>query len=400
MKTQLKTTTVIAVMGLLLAACGPIEIGIETPGASGDNVPTAAPTRTAAAPTAEPQPTPTPGDSVLPAPLYFIAQSDGQVWRVERNGKSVTQMTRERSPIVEFDVSPVEDALAYVTENTLVRTGAEGGNRAVLAIGPALTGAEGEAITSEIHAPRWSPDGQSIAYGLHGANLIPASGGDPQILQPSDPIPQTRQLARFYTPYAWSPDGARLLLSVQFWQEGLAYAVKNLADGSLREMANCCEPAWSRDGQHLYFSGESPEGYNEPGLWRVRADTGESETLIVGRIETSRDVTVVKSPCQFEDGRLGYLMAVLSPNPDGVYLWPFEFRLYRAQADGVSAQAVLRQEATTAWETLWAEDGRGLVVRVINPGPEGPAGDLFWLAADGSPAFTLPMTGANLRWGG
>ncbi len=382
-----------------LAACRPIEIGLETPAGPGAQ-PTAAPTEPAAAPTGTAEPEPTQADAgVLPAPLYFLAQSDYQIWRVERNGNSVTQITRERSPVLEFDVSPVDGAIAFVTENTLVQVDADGGNRVVLVIGPALANDEADTLTREIHAPRWSPDGRTIAYGLNGANLIAAGGGEPQLLQASDPVPQVRQLARFYMPFAWSPDGSRLLLAVRFWQEGLAYAVKNLSDGALVEINECCEPVWSHDGQFVYGSGDAAEGYNQPGLWRARADTGQAEWLIVGRSETSVEVTLIKAPFMTSDGRLHYLMAVESPNQDGVYIWPYAFRAYAAGADGASDRALLRQDSYPVWEALWARDGRGLALREIQPGVEGPAGGLFWLPGDSGPALELPMTGTNLRWG-
>jgi hypothetical protein len=381
----------------LLAACSGLEINVETETPPPPTEATAtppAPTPTEPAPTAEPEATPLPG--VLPRPLYFISLDDGQVWRVEPDGRSLTQITQERSEVTEFDVSADGTALAYITENLLVRADADGGNRAVLVTGAALTGAEDDFAVRMIVNPRWSPDGQRLAFGMGGVNVIPAAGGVPEMIEPSDPIPQRRELARFYRPQLWSPDGRRMVVAVNFWQEGLSYAVKDLVRGQLVDIDSaCCDPSWSANGRSLFMYGSSPEGYNPPGLWRVNPATGAAQTVIQGRIEGDPRLRLVAFPREAADGTLHFLMAEQMPNADGIYPWPAPYQLY-SMDPGLDPEPVSGTAYSASWEGAWAPDGSGLVIRLLEASTP-LEGQFVWVALDGS-TVPLPADGTSPRW--
>jgi hypothetical protein len=385
-------------LALLLAACSGLEINVETE--TPEPRPTEAtatppePTPTAPAPTAEPEATEPPG--VLPRPLYFISLDDGQVWRVEADGRTLTRITNERDEVTEFDVSADGAALVYVTENLLVRADADGGNRTVLVTGAALTGQDDDFVVRMIVNPRWSPDGEQIAFGMNGVNLIPAAGGEPVMIQQSDPIPVRREVARFYRPQLWSPDGRKLVVAVNFWQEGLIYAVKDLARGALVDIESaCCDPSWSADGRSLFMYSSSPEGYNPPGLWRVNPATGAAEVVIQGRTDGDPLLRLVAFPHEAADGSLRFLLAEQLPNSDGVYLWPPMFQLAMLGRDG-EPSAVSETAYSASWEGGWAPGGEGLVIRLVNA--ETPLeGQFMWVTAEGE-AVPLPADGTSPRW--
>ena len=80
-----------------------------------------------------PQPTPTQQPTtpaVLPAPLYFLALSGTtpQIWRIETNGTTRSQITQEAAGVTDFDVSPRDGSLAYVSGNALITADGLGGN--------------------------------------------------------------------------------------------------------------------------------------------------------------------------------------------------------------------------------------------------------------------------------
>ena len=239
-------------------------------------------------------------------------------------------------------------------------------------------------------------------------NLIPAAGGTPQMIQASDAIPQTRAEARFYRPYAWSPDGARLVMAVNYWQEGLAYAVKDLSQPAVTPSditVACCEPVWSRDSQSLYFFGADVEGYNQPGLWRVNAATGEAETLIEGRDPNSTTVRTVRYAFEAPDGTLYFWLAAQTPNVDFIYPQPPLYQLYALPAGAaagtepglVRGDSLAVNYGGVAWS---AEAPAGVLVGMTDPDLMGkPGGPLVWVPLDpASPTVELPADGSALRW--
>jgi hypothetical protein len=45
---------------------------------------------------------------VLPAPLYFVRYTD-QIWRIERDATTLTQITQEDNPVTAFDTGSCPD---------------------------------------------------------------------------------------------------------------------------------------------------------------------------------------------------------------------------------------------------------------------------------------------------
>lgn len=402
--TQIRRLSLFALLtaaSLPLAACSQFSVQIETPlptpGITLATVTMVAATEVSAAATETPIATvmPTPEvEGVLPAPLYFIAAADEQLWRVERDGQTLTQITHEGESLKDFDVSLFDGALAYVVGNDLVRTDANGNARTVLVSGPALPGADTDLITSAIRHPHWSPDGQWVAYGLNGVNLVAASGGTPQMLIPSDPIPQTRAVARFYRPYAWSPDGSRLLIQYGFWMEGGGYLIRNMADGTVVDLGSevCCLPVWSTAGEWAYFWGGGVEGYNAPGLWQVDAMTGAITALIApseSQFTASPSLTLVRAPHAQADGQLLVWLKQITRDAEG-FRDDRAFQLFRVDPADIHNPTLLRPETHIFSRSAWASDGSGIVI-LEQAANANPAIEHFvWLPTAGSAALTLP----------
>lgn len=385
---------------LLLSACNGAVTATPT-----EPPPTATappPTETSPPPTATPVP-------VLPAPLLFLSDRSGsnQIWRLADDSVTLTQLTNEAAPVIDFDVSPVDGRLAYVSGNDLLIVNADGAERMVFVNGPDLPPAPDSSsqISSSIGQPHWSPDGTQIAFGLNGVNLLGLSGGTPTVLIASDSVPQPPdfepQGARFYWPSQWSPDGSRLLVNFAYFPEGGGVGVINSSGGNLTDIVSpegivCCNESWSIDGTAIYYANDSV-GLISAGLWRADATSGESVTLFEGVVD---DVfTLVSHARQASDSRLYYFLTRTNGFPTGYA----SLTMYSAGVDGISNQIQLRGDAYAIGEALWAPDGRGAVIvdvtAGVNSAPISFAGPLLYLKSDGGLPIDLTDDGHNLHWG-
>jgi Tol biopolymer transport system component/putative hemolysin len=366
---------------------------------------------------------------VLPAPVIYLGVSDEaaapghqDIWRLEMDGKTITQITHEAVPVTGFAVSPEDDSIAYITltENDLVRINADGGGKTLLIDGSDLSVLPEEGPVRQLSNPAWSPDGTQIAFGLGGINLLPATGGEPNLILANEPGPEgSRQWARSFYPLSWSPDGAKLLIGDVV---GGGLSIINVADGSVIEILNpsgdfyCCSPTWSIDGQYIYFGGVlyDPSIFQAPGLWRIDVNSGEAEVLIPGyedpgaAQEGGAPMTLIQSAQQLSDGNVYAFTA------SGSYeeLWHDEagnltsplLEMNRLAPDG-SQPSALRSDADqfgdkswTFGDALWAADASGAVTNIL--GSEVlPTAKLLWLPADGSDGVILEGRGFQYQWG-
>ncbi len=167
--------------------------------------------------------------------------------------------------------------------------------------------------------PRWSPDGAQILFSALDENnhprsyIIPAHGGTPQPILPEDKDPQNDP--------NWSPDGRKIMFdsdnprefgphlvirildlashkvtdlpgnvwSPRWSPDGRFVAALSVDDLSLTvfdfetqrwsilEKGRNGYPAWSRDGQFIYFL--RPWG-NDPGVFRIRRSGGDAKRIV------------------------------------------------------------------------------------------------------------------------
>lgn len=360
---------------------------------------------------------------VLPAPVIYLGVEDVPVapgkqnlWRLEVDGVTATQITDEVMPITSFGVSPKDGAIAYTTfdENDLVRIDADGSNRRVLVDGPDLSSQprDDEWARATNANVAWSPDGTQIAYGYGGINIISAEGGEPRILLADKIVTvsgRASQESRYYKPLAWSPDGTKILAMEGYGIEGSGYAVVSVESGEVTSLGSavvCCDPGWSLDSQSFYFS-SAVFGMIAPGLWQADATTGEVTTLIRG-METASlpDVTgepmsLIQSAQQLVGGHLYAFTGFgtydeLFRDEEGNEVAP-ELTMTRISSDGSEVEP-LRSDAYALGQALWAEDASGAVINVM-VGEAYPSGTLLWLASDDSGPVVLGGRGFQPMWG-
>lgn len=409
---MLRPLTLAIVFAAVSTAClplnSPVTPVIPSP-MPGTRVPTTAPAATV---TRAPVP-------ALSRPLYYLNPTDGQIYRVERDGSTTNRITQELSPVTSFAISPVAGDLAYTINNALIRADALGGNRTVLAQGqPVDLKQDGARFQGQIINPQWSADGRDIAYAENGVLIIAAGGGAPRRLFTNTPFPDMNnfdfsQPAYFYEPHSFSPNGRWLLVTRIFFPEGAQQLLVLLNSGAEplpliddKGFNLCCDLAWGSDGETLYVSNPYP-GMFEGGLWRGSTTDGVFKPIIKGYTGDLSQPFVPTETLNFiggarEIGGALYAMAHSQPATEDVHTQPVALRLARIASDG--AITYLRDDAYSYSQVWFAPDASGAVITVPLDNAPG-VHRVLWLSAAGDPALELPipadynLAAPILQWG-
>lgn len=342
-------------------------------------------------------------DQPLPKRLYFIEGKDqqAQVWRLETDGVTRTQLTREGAGVSDFAVSTVDGSIAFISENHLFLMDGDGKDRRLIADDSQVDwNAEDAVFRSSITNPEFSPDGQTLAYGFDGLHLYDLNtGADTHVLTNlGNLLGESFIFAKeVYVPGSWSPDGKRLLIVMSYF-EGSTLAV--MTPGEPQPFQRlwssgpvCCQYVWSTDSRALLVA--NPDfGTQPPGFWRYDALTG-AETVIVEGISEDGSMNFIGWPVQEKNGDLLYFASYLTRfSPDtGISL-----TMFRSKTDGSKQEQIL-DEPLRIWQALWAQDGS----RAVILGRDDTGVVKLWLArTDGSPLEVLvdPAQGIrSLAWG-
>ena len=95
--------------------------------------------------------------------MYFLNNDSAglvQVYRLDKDGKTVTQITFEPAKVEYYDVSLVDGSVAYVSNNQMFTVNADGSNRRMIVDGG--TRDENNPFLSSITNPVWSPNGRRL----------------------------------------------------------------------------------------------------------------------------------------------------------------------------------------------------------------------------------------------
>jgi Tol biopolymer transport system component len=375
------------------------------------------------APTPQPEPTaqptaaealpPPPTDdapAVLPAPLYYIDEGDGQLYRLERDGSSRVQVTYEPDPVDEFAVGT--ERVAYVTNNTLYLVDLFGAGRTAIAEGAP----DAEDFFERLRDLTWHPDGTRLAYYDGGLSIYDVTSGTSELALPSDPVPDFSdedaptpnpdEPAVNISPIAWSPDGQRLLIQEAiYFSDGVEVTVYTPQAGALTRLSSpgglvCCNPTWTPDGQSVIISSDSA-GFLTPGMWIIDAETGEGRTLIdgtpTGDVET---YTLVFGARELADGFIYRFQTTVEGFPEEQP--PLE--MVRSLPDESEA-LTLHPETYIPGVVTWDPAGSGVIILDLTEQyglqgfPDFPyRGPLVWLPTDGDPV-PLGVIGGDPAWG-
>lgn len=346
---------------------------------------------------------------LLPHPLYFLgrdSQSLTQIYRMERDGRTPTQLTFEPVSVLDYDVSLSDGSLVYEVDNQLILVNADGSNRRVL-----LEGAL-RSIVRGFYSPIFSPNGQTLAYANGGLILYDVSTGASNLVLEDQPLGGSLP-PEIYLPDKFSPDGTKLLIRVGHppdspWTAAIySPAAQTLVRfGGEPESLSCCTQyggaEWSADGSSLYavatlLDSSTPFG----ALWKVDAATGTVTTLIPGSAGEGDMLLFYQTykPHFAPNGQL-YFFSAKYPESAG-YFRRVPLLLIRSVPDDIVTNwTVLRPDTFELMnEALWAPDASFVIVAIAPTQDVYDGGQAEIVYLDGRPNVVLSPFARQLKWG-
>lgn len=350
---------------------------------------------------------PPPASSLLPYSMYFL-NNDGaglaQVYRLEKDGKTVTQITFEPSKVEGYDVSLADGSVAYVSNNQLLTVNADGSSRSMIVGGGAVD--ENDPYASKISNPVFSPNGETIAFGYKGLNFYSIVSGqynnvlENQFETMDGGYSFPREL---YWPEKYAADGSKLVITIGY-MEGASAAIYYpngnalvRLNGSQNAFICCGDTNWTADGSALYAAYPSL-GMFSPGLWRVDSSNGTVTTLLNGDAGNG-SFNFADDPYLAPDGQLYYFFVNLPAGEEFISRPPLQ--LVRSALDGVTNRTVLRPETYGNMnEALWAPDASFVIVAnaPIQEVYQGGAAELIYTDGQKGVISLVPFA-MEMKWG-
>ena len=347
-------------------------------------------------PSGEPMTLVSPAPSILPlpAPLYVLTDRElgRQVWRLEVDAQTFTPITKIFNGVRAFDLSPLDNTVAYLSENRLYTVGENGGDSTILLEGGELAApVSSTAQSGQLDQPRWSPDGKTIALRRDGIILVDAASK--AVTPLINDRGTTTSEPQFFYPEAWAPDGSQLLVRVQTG-ECSRLGLLTLQNRSLKlDLAPAGSSVfWSEDGRYVY-SAVHTSGCacgSGSGLWRI--DTRSAETEQIVRSEGKSEFVYFGFPAIVRPDEMVYFVAKWQ----GLFCENAPERLPVTMSVSSIGQVFLRQPLRSdQWDILFAKWAPNYAVAAVSIYPDQK---LILLPSFDAPAIPINAETTAFAW--
>ncbi|OGR99860.1 MAG: hypothetical protein A2V88_10820 [Elusimicrobia bacterium RBG_16_66_12] len=184
-----------------------------------------------------------------------------EIYLISSDGSGPINLTRNSCADDEPDVSPDGTKIAWFSDRD--------GDAEIHVMN--ADGSDVTQLTTDGGAvsPRWSPDGEHIAYARGGTiMMMNADGSDPVIVLPGQPEPDVENLCETGGfPGGWSPDGSRIVYYAASITTGIAHVCTVTLDGQVETVVAeppvyNVEPVWSPDGERIAFRSIRDENHD------------------------------------------------------------------------------------------------------------------------------------------
>jgi len=339
---------------------------------------------------------------ILPKPLYYLSNLSGnqQVWRIEVDGYTMTQISQFDEPVFSYDVCPVTNLLAMLSGDYLWITDMDGSEQRRISVKAQFTSQKVVAHNAFIDC---SPDGKILAIGgWDGLWLYHLDQSNWQQI-----IPRSRENSVIWVDprWTWSPDQTGLLLKILHTEAEARVAYYDIVHREWivpQDLTVGYRFSWSEEGDYVYASANytNSDWIRAPGLLRWEIDGNQTVALIGHKIlRINSLVDYVAGAQSSPDGSLYYFYggAVYTGTlySDSTAMT----QMYQTDLNGQGEPRPLRQDRySNLDEVLWSPDMRLAIAKQCED-ITCNTGRLLLLTNDNKPALELVTDGGGMKWG-
>jgi dipeptidyl aminopeptidase/acylaminoacyl peptidase len=360
-----------------------------------NTVPTPTPTET-------PSPTQEPAPSVFKHPLYYLSKDGNgftQLYRMEVDGKTTSQVVQAPAGITDYDVSLQTGAIAYVTENDLMILRPDDSTPVKILDEIPQDGSDGFYAHHTIAYPVWSHDGTKLAFYHQGLVVfLPATGEMKTFRQNQVDEGDFLIVRELYLPDQWSPDDSKLLVTITYYESGTSavydFNTDQVVKLTKKEQGSAMgASAWTEDSTQVYIAGYSYGGESSD-MWMFDAISGAPFEFISVH-NPDGHLNLAQFP-HIYSGKVYFFYDLLDTYPQSE----------QTARMAVSSQAIpakpefLRLDAQYLVEVLWADDAYFALGLQRTSMDEYPYyGNLLYIPINGQPIQTILTKARMAKWG-